>query len=71
MTRGNYSPIIEKVAAIYKFNVEFCEVLNKWIIKKQEKGADFYWDSNHTEQDFFDELETFFFCQGKESVYPY
>lgn len=67
--QGNYNPIIEKVSKIYGFNIEYCETLEKWIIKKKGKeGTHFYWDSNETEQAFFDEIEAFFYCEGKESV---
>lgn len=70
--QGNYNPIIEKVSKVYGFSIEYCEVLEKWIIKAVGKeGTEFYWDSKHTEQDFFDKLESFFRCEGKESVLPY
>lgn len=70
--QGSYNAVIEKIAKVYGFSAEYCETLEKWIVKKTgEEGTKFYWDSNQTEQDFFDELETFFRCEGKESVVVY
>ena len=72
INQGSYNAIIEKIANVYKFDVYYCEIQKKWFVRATGKeGTEFYWDSNQTEQDFFDELESFFYCEGKESVVTY
>ena len=66
VNQGSYNQIIEKISNVYGFSIEYDEILEKWIIKATGKqGTEFYWDSKYTEQDFFDELKSFFYCQGK------
>lgn len=66
------SPTILHVAAAYAFEVDYCEPLEKWIIKgRSPHGAEFYWDTKYKEQDFFDELASFWRQDGVESSYPY
>jgi len=66
------SHTILHVAAAYAFEVQYCTPLEKWIIKgKSAHGVEFYWDSTYKEQDFFDELASFWRQDGVESIYPY
>jgi hypothetical protein len=66
------SHTILHVAAAYAFEVQYCTPLEKWIIKgKSAHGVEFYWDSTYKEQDFFDELASFWRQDGVESSYPY
>jgi len=60
------------VAAAYAFEVQDYTSQEKWIIKsKSSHGVEFYWDSSYNEQDFFNELASFWRQDGVESIYPY
>jgi hypothetical protein len=66
------SDVILHVAAAYAFEVQYYTSLEKWIIKgKSPYGIEFFWDSTYKEQDFFDELASFWRQDGVESSYPY
>ncbi len=64
---------ILSVAEVYGFDVQYSELLEKWIIsgKSKREPVEFYWDSTYDDQNFFDELQSFFNQEGKESVLPY
>ena len=67
--QGSYTALISTVAKTYNFSVEYCEVLEKWIIiGKLDGGIEFYWDSLHSQEDFFNELRTSFNEEGAERV---
>ena len=60
------------VAAAYAFEVQYATALDRWIIQgKGRYGVEFFWDSRQDEQDFFDELQSFFNQEGREGAYPY
>ena len=61
------------VAEVYGFDVQYSELLEKWIIsgKSKSEPVEFYWNSSYDDQNFFDELQSFFNQEGKESVLPY
>ena len=64
--------IVRQVAEAYGFEVAYNEHTEEWFIcAKGRGGAEFYWDSKQDEQDFFDELRSFFNVEGRESAYPY
>ena len=66
------NPVIEAVSVAYKFNIEYCDVLDRWRIKgKLRHAVEFYWDSSYSYENFFDELNSSFNEEGRESVYPY
>ena len=70
--QGSYNAVIEKIAKVYKFDAYYCEIQEKWFVMATGKeGTEFYWDSNQTEQDFFDKLKLLFYYEGKKSVIPY
>lgn len=64
-------PIIKEVARIYNFDVTYCDILERWIIKGDLEFGQFYWGSNESYEEFFNELRSSFNSEGKESVYPY
>ena len=65
--QGSYNALISTVAKAYNYSIEYCEVLEKWIIKgRLDGGVEFYWDSNQSQEDFFYELRTTFNEEGAE-----
>ena len=66
--QGSYNALISTVAKAYNFSAEYCEVLEKWIIKGNCGGVEFYWDSNQSQDDFFYELRHVFNEEGAERV---
>ena len=68
------SNIIQHVAAAYGFELRYIGALNKWVINARLSGwsgVEFYWSSDQTEQDFFDELRSTFNREGVEQQVPY
>jgi hypothetical protein len=59
-------PTIKVVADAYNFNVSFCEIENKWIVKESGDKVDFYWNSTYSIKLFWEELRRFFFNSGRE-----
>lgn len=57
-------PLVEQVAKIFKFIIKYDNELNKWIIQSDEKSwksYSFYWNSEDSVVEFFEELEKYFF----------
>ena len=60
-------PTIKAIAKHYKFDIKYCNILNKWIIKHTDKTTELYWSSTEDFDDFMVELQEFFIMVGMES----
>lgn len=61
-------PIIRRVSEAYGFTIEWCDVLEKTIIKGEESHCYFYWDSTYPVGTFFSEVRDYFIDIGKETA---
>jgi hypothetical protein len=64
-------PLVERVAKIYGFTIKFDDDLNKWIIESVEnrwESYSFYWSSECSVVEFFEELERYFNEKGYASA---
>jgi hypothetical protein len=63
-------PIIRRVSEAYGFTIEWCDVLEKTIIKGEEEGCYFFWDSTYPYPvgAFFLEVRDYFINIGKQTA---
>ena len=60
------NPMIRKISEHYCFRIDYCDTLNHWTIRGGQMLCEFYWTSSQTEQEFLDELSTFWQDVGAE-----
>ena len=53
-------PVIREVAEAYKFEIKYCDVLDRWSVQDEN----FYWDDSYSKENFFEELRQTFIDEG-------
>lgn len=60
--------IVSTLAHHYGFSVEWCDVLEKWIVKGEESNCYFYWCDLDNREDFFNDLKSYHMEIGYQSM---
>ena len=58
--KNKLNPMIRVIAEQYKFEIEWCDVLNHWNISHESSCCSFFWrDDYDSFEDFFNRLKAY------------